>query len=104
MASENPQKIELSGDVHDRLLTYQRQDESLEETLERVFLTFVPLRFQLEPFGIEPSEVDTDTKLLVDHAQTEDGHIQKHTYRDGPRYVKHNEKMAKSVLGVLPEQ
>jgi hypothetical protein len=102
--TETPEFAELSGDVRDRLLTYQREDESLEEALERVFLTFVPLRFQLEPLGIEPSEVDTGTKLLVDHAQTKDGHIQKQTYRDGPRYVKHNEKMSKSVLGVLPEQ
>jgi predicted ester cyclase len=100
--TETPEFAELSGDVHDRLLMYQRGDESLEETLERVFLAFVPLRFQLDPLGIDPSEVGT--KLLVDHAQTKDGHIQKHTYRDGSGYVKRNEEMAKSVFGVLPEQ
>jgi hypothetical protein len=102
--TEAPEFAELSGDVHDRLLTYQRDDERLEETLERVFLTFVPLGFQLDPAGIEPTEIDPETKLLVEHAKDVDGYIQTHTFEDGPKYVKANEEMAKAMLGVSAEQ
>jgi hypothetical protein len=92
--------VELTDGVVSLLQKYQRPDEDLDETLDRVMSTFVPQRFELEPAGIDPTSVDPSTAMLIERGRTGDGGIRTRTYDHATRFMRHNEEMAESVLGV----
>jgi hypothetical protein len=90
--------LTLDGDVYDRLLKYQRDGETLQETLERVFLAFVPLRMELEPSRLDPEDVTPETRMVVEHWPDRDGQIMTHTFDSPPKYIKQHRSMAESIL------
>lgn len=99
--SERPgDEVELSADVHDRLLSYQREGEELAETLHRVFLAFVPVAgFQLDPSHIDPEEVSHEMEFVVERGRTIDGYRVR-TFDDPYSYIRHNRTSTLAMLGV----
>lgn len=79
--------FELPGGVHDTLLGYQRDDESLEETLERVF-ALVPHSKTLRDAGVDPESFDADTRVIVERWPDEDGYVGPRVYPSKTAFLK----------------
>lgn len=71
---------ELQADVHDWLLHYQREDETLGETLDRVFEAFVPHVSRL-PDQVDPEQIERE-KFVVTRGPDPDGVWGSRVYRD----------------------
>ncbi|WP_337653234.1 hypothetical protein [Halomontanus rarus] len=80
--------VELSGDAHDRLLSYQREDETIEETLHRVVPALVPHSVNFDREGIDPSAVDTDTSFIHERWPDEDGFVDTRLYKTITDYLR----------------
>lgn len=80
--SETPAEstVQLSGDVHDLLLSYQREDEDLGETLDRV-MQLVPHPVRL-PDRVDPGEVENE-RLVIERQYDEDRYLDTFVYESG---------------------
>lgn len=74
MTNTNEETIDLTGEAHDRLLSHQREDEELAETLERLLLVL--------PMYPDVDLEDEATFALV-REQTEDGLYRTDEYPGG---------------------
>lgn len=79
--------FDLPAGVHDTLLGYQRDDERLEETLERVF-ALVPHSKTLRDAGVDPEAFDQETRVIVERWPDEDGYVGPWVYPSKTAFLK----------------
>jgi Ser-tRNA(Ala) deacylase AlaX len=60
------ESIELDADMHDRLRSYQREDETLSETAARVLPAVLPHSTTFKHAGIDAASLDTDTRFVLE--------------------------------------
>ncbi len=82
--------IDLDTDTHDRLLSYQRDDETLSETAARVLPAVLPHSITFEDVGIDAETVDTDTRFVLERWPDGDGHVGTWVYNSKTQYLRAN--------------
>jgi hypothetical protein len=80
---------QLPDEVFDRLLSYQRDDETVEETLERVFTVLVPHATRLDrQANVAGENLDTDTRLIHQRWPDEDNYVDSYLYETVNEFVR----------------
>jgi len=93
--SDAVQPDQLPGEVHDLLLSYQQEDETIAETLERVFVGLVPHANSM-PESVDRGADFGEEELVIVHNRTVggDGYVGQFVYDDvGTLYSSMTEPM-----------
>jgi hypothetical protein len=96
-SASNDRTVELEGNVYERLVAYNAADETLEDTLDRLFRVFVPHETHLR--DIHPSPETVDGRVIVENWPDEDGVDQTHVF-DSP--VEAGEWYADAITATQP--
>lgn len=84
------ESIELTGDVHDLLLNYQRDDETLQDTLERVVPAVLPHPVDVRDAGIDPKTLDDETRFVLERWPDGGGYVDTWLYGSKTDYLRAN--------------
>lgn len=89
-----PETVELEGDAHDILLSYQRDDEDLSETLARVVPALIPHAINFDNAGIDHEQLDSDSRFVLERWPDGDGHSSIWVYDSKTAYLRANKVVA----------
>lgn len=97
--TDDTEAVELSGDVHDTLLSYQREDESLAKTLDRVFAALVPHAVEFERnANIDRGDLDGDSRFVLERWPDVDNYVTSYAYRNKTAYLRAHSDMIPHVV------
>lgn len=99
MSNDTPDEVELSGEVHDTLLTYNRDDETFAETLDRIFEALVPHAVEFERnANIDRGDLDGDSRFVLERWPDVDNYVTSYVYQNKSAYLRAHADMVPHVL------